>query len=134
MSDEPNPDILGSLPRTRPHRRSAKRTATKPAAASKPTATAAAKPKAAAAKPKTSVAKPKTAAAKPKTPAAEPKPAPTRRPATPGRTATPARRSEPPSGTELIGTVVQAAAELAEIGLSVSARAVRNAVARLPRP
>jgi hypothetical protein len=30
--------------------------------------------------------------------------------------------------------MVQAAAELAEIGLSASARAVREAVARLPRP
>jgi hypothetical protein len=29
---------------------------------------------------------------------------------------------------------VQAAAELAEIGLSISARAVRGAVSRLPRP
>jgi hypothetical protein len=30
--------------------------------------------------------------------------------------------------------VVHAAAELAEIGLSASARALRNALARLPRP
>jgi hypothetical protein len=31
-------------------------------------------------------------------------------------------------------TLVQAGAELAEIGLSVTARAVRDTVARLPRP
>jgi hypothetical protein len=34
----------------------------------------------------------------------------------------------------VIGTAVQAAAELAEIGLSMSARAIRRAVSRLPRP
>jgi hypothetical protein len=40
----------------------------------------------------------------------------------------------PASGTDILGTAVQAAAELAEIGLSVSARAIRGAVSRLPRP
>jgi hypothetical protein len=40
----------------------------------------------------------------------------------------------PSSGVDIIGTAVQAAAELAEIGLSASARALRSAVARLPRP
>ncbi len=40
----------------------------------------------------------------------------------------------PPRGREIVGTMVQAAAELAEIGLSVSARAFKEAVARLPRP
>ena len=39
-----------------------------------------------------------------------------------------------PRGREIVGTMVQAAAELAEIGLSVSARAIKEAVARLPRP
>ena len=39
-----------------------------------------------------------------------------------------------PRGREIVGTMVQAAAELAEIGLSVSARAFKEAVARLPRP
>jgi hypothetical protein len=33
-----------------------------------------------------------------------------------------------------VGTAVQAAAELAEIGLSMSARALRRALSRLPRP
>ncbi len=37
-------------------------------------------------------------------------------------------------GREIVGTAVQAAAELAEIGLSVGARAIRTAVSRLPRP
>jgi hypothetical protein len=39
-----------------------------------------------------------------------------------------------PVGAEVLGTAVQAAAELAEIGLSVSARALRGALSRLPRP
>jgi hypothetical protein len=34
----------------------------------------------------------------------------------------------------VLSTAVQAAAELAEIGLSVSARAVRRAASKLPRP
>jgi hypothetical protein len=34
----------------------------------------------------------------------------------------------------VIGTAVHAAAELAEIGLTAGARALRNTVARLPRP
>jgi hypothetical protein len=34
----------------------------------------------------------------------------------------------------VLGTAVQAAAELAEIGLMASARALRGALARLPRP
>jgi hypothetical protein len=36
--------------------------------------------------------------------------------------------------TDLAGTAVRAAAELAEIGISASARALRAAVSRLPRP
>ncbi len=57
----------------------------------------------------------------------------------PGKRATAASKppetpSSPPRGTEIVGTAVQAAAELAEIGVSVTARAIREAVARLPRP
>lgn len=46
-------------------------------------------------------------------------------------------RSPVPSRTErpeILGTVVQAAAELTEIGLSLGAQVLRRAVARLPRP
>jgi hypothetical protein len=39
-----------------------------------------------------------------------------------------------PASASVLGTAVQAAAELAEIGLSVSARALRGALSRLPRP
>jgi hypothetical protein len=44
------------------------------------------------------------------------------------------RRPVPATGADILETAVRAAAELAEIGLSVSARALRNAVSRLPRP
>lgn len=37
-------------------------------------------------------------------------------------------------GVELAGTVLRATAELAEIGLTLTARALRGALARLPRP
>jgi translation initiation factor IF-2 len=111
MSNEPEPGVIGSLPRSRPHRRSDKRPA--PAGA-KPAPT---KPKPATAKPKAAGAKPKAAGAKPK-PAA-PKPVP------------PAPHDPSPGPLE---TAVQAAAELAEIGLHAGARALRRAVARLPRP
>ena len=117
MTGERPPEVLSSLPRTRPHRRSQKR----PARPADPTP-AAAKPGAAkpgAAKPR--AAKPSTAARKPsatKPSTAAKKPAPLRQPAQPAGT---------PPGP-------RAAAELAELGLTVGARAIRGAVARLPRP
>ena len=40
----------------------------------------------------------------------------------------------PPSGTELALTVVQAAGEVAQIGLTVGGQVLRRAVDRLPRP
>ncbi|HEY8765368.1 MAG TPA: hypothetical protein VIM18_14330, partial [Solirubrobacteraceae bacterium] len=80
------------------------------------------------------------AAPKPK-PGPKAKTTPQRKPTTavPPRPATPHRRppATPPKRTgrtEVLGTAVQAAAELAEIGLSVGARAIRRAVSRLPRP
>ena len=51
-----------------------------------------------------------------------------------GAPAPPSDEAAAPRGRELASTMVQAAAELAEIGLSVSARAFKEAVARLPRP
>ena len=68
-----------------------------------------------------------------------------------GRTPTPTRSRTPTRGqraihpgdaggtdcmgaAELLTTVVQATAELAEIGLTAGARALRIAVSRLPRP
>jgi hypothetical protein len=39
-----------------------------------------------------------------------------------------------PDRPEILGTVIQAAAELTEIGLSLGAQVLRRMVARLPRP
>ena len=135
MTGERPPEVLRSLPRTRPHRRSQKR----PARPADPTP-AAAKPGAAkpgAAKPR--AAKPSTAARKPsatKPSTAAKKPAPLRQPAQPAGTppGPRARRPAPSRGSDVVGTAVRAAAELAELGLTVGARAIRGAVARLPRP
>ena len=135
MTGERPPEVLSSLPRTRPHRRSQKR----PARPADPTP-AAAKPGAAkpgAAKPR--AAKPSTAARKPsatKPSTAAKKPAPLRQPAQPEGTPPGhrARRPAPSRGSDVVGTAVRAAAELAELGLTVGARAIRGAVARLPRP
>jgi hypothetical protein len=128
MSEDPPADVLSSLPRTRPHRRSEKRGAPKASAARgtarKSSATRATAPK---------------AQATPKAPAT-PKPKPLRQPEQPAGgppRRPPASLPRPPapvSGTDILGTAVQAAAELAEIGLSASARALRAAISRLPRP
>jgi hypothetical protein len=94
------------------------------------TATATAKPKA------------KGSARKGATPRATPRTRPRprherlRQPAQPAGTPPPpsSRGSVPSTRADILGTAVHAAAELAEIGLSAGARALRNAVARLPRP
>ena len=119
--DDNEADVLKSLPRTRPQRRSTKRDAPKKKAA---TATQ---------------AKPKPRAkAKPK-PAARPKATSGRRGARrmPPAGFSPPRDTHdqaPPSGAELIGTAIQAAGELAQIGLAVGGHALRSALGRLPRP
>jgi len=89
--------------------------APRPAASAKatPTPKPAASAKATAAPKRAPSAK---AAAAPKRPAARPAPPPAH---------------EPDAGA--LGTAVQAAAELAEIGLMASARALRGALSRLPR-
>jgi hypothetical protein len=115
MSEEQPPGVLGGLPRSRPHRRSAKRPARVEQAASAAPAPVAPKP-AARAKPKP---KPKSAAVGPKA----------------AKRATPTPSPPPPERQPaVLGTAVQAAAELAEIGLMASARALRGALSRLPRP
>lgn len=65
------------------------------------------------------------------------KPAPARSQRTPEQQVSP--RSvhgppDPPSGAELVETMVQAAGEVAQIGLTLGVRALRDAVARIPRP
>ena len=101
-------EVLSSLPRTRPERRSAKRGARTPAAST--TQARAAKPK------------PK-AASKPKPKVAPPKPIPPAGYAVP-KTSSPVNAG----GTELIGTAIQAVGELANLG----SKALRGALSRLP--
>jgi hypothetical protein len=135
MSDDRQPSVLGSLPRTRPHRRSDKRPQHASAAevTETPTETPKAKAKAAAAS-----AKPEAKAKAKAKRSAQPRATGTRRAATPrpgARTQTPAPRAgEPAESHGPVETAVQAAAELAEIGLHASARALRGALSRLPRP
>jgi hypothetical protein len=174
---EPRPSqVLGGLPRSRPHRRSQRRQAVQPIPQSAPpratmagesTAktgvptleskisvakpeTRSGEPRASAATPRTPAGEPRarTSAAKPKTrstTAVDPKPTVTVSGETPGSaapngadpvTAGPARTSQAAraTGTEVLGTAVQAAAELAEIGLTFWARTLRDAVSRLPHP
>src|SRR3954447_22275311 len=119
--DDPDRDVLSSLPRTRPQRRSAKRDAPRAKAAA-PTK---AKPKAAAKKAPASLD------------ARQDKRGNNRARRMPPAGFAPPKMTEdqwPPSGAELIGTAIQAAAELAQIGLAVGGHAVRSALDRLPKP
>jgi hypothetical protein len=144
MDDERSTDLLSSLPRTRPHRRSDKRGAppAEPAGQNAPdagNAPAAHERPAAHKRPATrkSPATRKPASGKP----AAHKPAAAKRlrqPAQPrgipdARRA-PKRKPAPAAAPEIVGTAVQAIGELAEIGLTLTARALRNAVSRLPKP
>jgi hypothetical protein len=119
-----DPSVLGALPASRPTRIGGdRRAATKPKA-TKPAAT---KSSAAKAKPKTSA----RSAPKPK-PKAVPQPPPTSAP--------PAGWEVPGEGdgrrdggpTEIVTTAVQAAGELAQIGLTVGGQILRRAANRLP--
>jgi hypothetical protein len=131
--DESDRDVLKSLPRTRPQRRSSKRdgAAKKAAAAPKPKAATATEAKSAA-KPraKTKRAAPTPIASKRKRSGARPRRMPPAGFSPPRDT----RDQSPPSGAELIGTAIQAAAELAQIGLAVGGHALRSAMDRLPKP
>ncbi len=113
---------MSSLPRTRPQRPSRRRASGRtgepkakgaPRAAAKPAAKG---PRAASARPKPAGVRPSAA-----TKAAS-QPPPTKRP------------PSPPSGTDLVGTAVQAAGELAQLGLTLGTRALRDVVKRVPRP
>jgi hypothetical protein len=110
-------DVLSSLPRTRPERRSAKREARSPV-------DAAARPAAPKAKPKPARAKARSA----------PKAAP-QRDIPPAGYAVP-KHSSPVGGggADLASTAVHALGELAQMGASLGGRAVRDALRRLPRP
>lgn len=104
--DQRGGEVLGSLPARRPQRRSARRDGK---AASKPPA-----------KPPEPEKRPQGVRPSAATDAAS---------STPGE-----RPASPPEGVELLGTAVQAAGELAELGLRLGTKALRGAVKRLPRP
>src|SRR3954466_2691535 len=148
MSDKRKDEagVLGSPPATRPTGLRAERARDagqgRPAKAAKPKPKAAGKPRAV----KKTTTEP--APATPSAPAAEPsvphRPRPVRAGAPALAESTQRARSEaheplepgaaPPSGTELVTTAVQAAGELAQIGLKLSGRALKRAVDRLPKP
>jgi hypothetical protein len=116
-------EVLKSLPARRPQRRSARRGGAKPAA-------------------RKSAPRKKAAAAAKKPATAARKPAAGRRPvgvrpseATRAASSTPSERpAQSPEGIELVGTAIQAAGELAQLGLTLGTKALRGAVSRLPRP
>ncbi len=156
--DEPaSGGVLSSLPTTRPQRRSPKRTAGPTPAA--PTATPRRTPKRTAsptpaAPTATARRTPKrTASPTPAAPTATPRRGDARRTTATAASAagvvgaTPADRSlpaaqgfnaratvDPPSRTDLLGSVLSGAGEIAEIGLSAGRHVLRSIYGRLPRP
>jgi hypothetical protein len=148
-------DVFGSLPNTRPGRRSARRdragAKAKPAASGPAKAGAAAKGKSAArakpaarsgaaqakpaarAKPAAKAASPRATASQSAAEAASPRAGTSKIP--PAGYATPRGDDDGvPHGAELVTTAVQAAGELAQIGLAAGGRALKSALGRLPRP
>ena len=126
-------DVFSGLPNTRPQRRSAKRDRgdkgeTADGGEQRPGAKAAPPQARAAASSTPSAARGQArakAAAKPQSPPVPPVP--------PAGYATP-DDDDRPHGTDLIGTAVQAAGELAHIGIVFGAKALKSAIQRLPRP
>src|SRR5690242_6086955 len=134
MPDQRPTDVFSGLPRTRPHRRSDKRPSARTEVA-KTGGNGAAKPGTGAAKKPPAKRAPTARASQPKR-RSTPRSETLRQPPQPAGTPTPprSRKPVPATGAEILGTTVQAIAELTEIGLSAGARALRNAVSRLPRP
>jgi hypothetical protein len=110
--------VLSSLPRSRPQRRSAKRHATASKPASKPPVKAPSKPRARA-KPKAKVG-------------GAPRPSAATRRAREDRVSPPP--TPQPAERDLVTTAVEAAGELARIGITVGTQLVREATRRLPKP
>jgi hypothetical protein len=138
-------EVLTSLPRTRPVRRSAKRgERPRTASAATPEPSAGDRPRA-----RKPADKPR-ATAQPNATARAVRPtASTGARATAQRTRSAPRRKVPPAGyaspshadgeqhsasADLIGTAVQAAGELAQIGFAVGCQALQSMLERLPKP
>jgi hypothetical protein len=126
---DPDREVLTSLPRSRPVRRSTKR-GDRPAPEG--AAGAAAKP-VAPRKPRAAKAASAATAAKP---AAGPRDTPRRKVPAAGYAAPEGRAGEPSAsaGAELLSTTIQAASELAQIGLTVGRQTLRSMLDRLPKP
>ncbi|MEA2391607.1 MAG: hypothetical protein QOK31_1716 [Solirubrobacteraceae bacterium] len=116
--DDPS-GVLGGLPRTRPQRRSDRRGPAKPAVV-----TTAAKP------PRPKTAKRPAHAATIRQPA-QPRGVPPQPPRDAEDVAEAQAATQSPGTVE---TAIQAAGELAQIGITVGAQALRSALSRLPRP
>jgi hypothetical protein len=142
-ADDDRKQVLTSLPRSRPQRRSTKRAgaAQQPPAgdgpaASPPAPKPRAKPRAARPKPATeprAAKAAKTAAQAPGAPkrTARPRPAAT----TAKRTPEPeARPVEPPTSADIVQSAVRAANELAQVGVTIGREAIKGVLSRLPRP
>jgi hypothetical protein len=151
--------VMGNLPSTRPTRMARRRdgepAANGTAAETTASAPAARAPRATAKKARATAAAKKderraTATAKPRAKADAPRADATRakaegpravRSGSPSLAAAKERKrprrqppSSPPKGTELVTTAVQAAGELAQIGLTLGGQAIKRAVDRLPKP
>jgi hypothetical protein len=140
-------EVIAGLPNARPTRRSAKRD--RPARGQRAAGATAAPPKSGAkAAPKAKEGAPrstaktgtprstaKTGAARSAAkPGARRAAAPKVAPIPPAGYATPNADEDGPRGADLVTTVVQAAGELAQIGISAGGRALKAALERLPRP
>ena len=140
------PSVLGNLRATRPTRIGGERRAGGQAARAATAKTPDAKPSAKKAKPAGKKVAKRKSAAKPqavrsavkrspkKAPAAaaQPNAAAAQRPAPPPPP--PPRGDGRPSGTEIVTTAVQAAGELAQIGITVGGQILKRAADRIPRP
>jgi hypothetical protein len=131
MSDEdkgkPTKSVMGNLPSTRPTRMARRRDGdpVSGSAGAKPKAAPKRAPKPKAATAKSSGAKPKAVrSGSPSLDAAKKQPRAASKPAAP----------EPPKGTELVTTAVQATGELAKIGLTLGSQALKRAARRIPKP
>jgi hypothetical protein len=130
-------EVLTSLPRTRPVRRSDKRAkAPRKAAAPKSVAEAAAAPGPKKVAAPTAAKRPRPTAAKAPKPAADGSGAPRRKIPPAGYAAPTSQAPEDPvnASADLIATAIQAAGELTQIGYAVGRQTLRSMLDRLPRP
>jgi hypothetical protein len=128
--------VLASLPSTRPQRIGGRASA---GTTAKGTTTAKPKPKpapAAKAKPKAtrSTAASRAATAEKAQRRAARASAPSPPPPQPPPPREPRKRSSPPQGPELVKTALQAAGEIAQIGITVGGQVLKRAAKRMPRP